>query len=420
MAIFIPPSSRADHNGITPLPPCLAEHPTAIINYRWQPHDENNPPDIPFYWPAPLHDVLFGYSWLADNLGVTNTETSGANGNNNAPTPRSVYVYGSYLGASLAASLALTESHVPNSTQRMTIRGLIAHNGIYNWTMFLPDHPIHWFIPKSKIKNKPQDTENTLSIPVEEEGIFTQLKHQTSALFANPANLFDPFASPCLFFHSSNLYVPDDFTTPLSVSLSQLPPTLAEAANKSATDSEDPESASALLARAAALAKRSRPLRKGYLRFPPRNSTLRLPDTLLLYDAPRQHKLPPSAAGSSNGALPRRRGRASRDEELFVESKNNFKVQAFELAGLMRRSLGMVKFRRRVVDEGEEEENQGLEDEEVWGREIERRVRVGEVASSASGWEDSGDGWGGMEGGLGEDGDEEVREWLRDKIDEEL
>lgn len=103
-----------------------------------------------------------------------------------------------------------------------------------------------------------------------------------------------------------------------------------------------------------------------------------------------------------------------------MESKNNFKVQAFELAGLMRRSLGMVKFRRRVVDEGEEEENQGLEDEEVWGREIERRVRVGEVASSASGWEDSGDGWGGMEGGLGEDGDEEVREWLRDKIDEEL
>src|SRR5690348_7668693 len=123
-----------------------------------------------------------------DNLG-SGTDLSKA--------PRPAYIYGSYLGASIAAGLALTESHVPALSRPMTIRGLIAHNGIYNWTMFLPDHPIHKLRAKSAPKRKRRSIVldhlpiiEEKPVPFEEEGIFTELKAYTPALFAEPSNLF--------------------------------------------------------------------------------------------------------------------------------------------------------------------------------------------------------------------------------------
>ncbi|KAK4134986.1 hypothetical protein BT67DRAFT_288634, partial [Trichocladium antarcticum] len=311
LAIFIPPFSPPGAEP-TPLPPCLRDHPAAVLNYRWPLQGEEDP-ESPLHWPTPLHDVLFGYSWLAANLGVTRNDTAGPPDTTPGPVSRSAYVFGSYLGASLAAGLALTESHFANPLQPMTVRGLIAHNGIYNWTMFLPDHPIHKPKPKppsAKGRRRgllPLSTldDDTPPTPTEEDGVFAELKHHAPALFSAPAHLFDPFASACLFFHSPNLHVPDDFTTPLAASTSdwtnaidalatQTPPggqpqttTSAAAANAHA-HAHDPDSADALLAHATLLAKQARPPRKGYMVFPPRQSTLRLPDALLLYDAPRK------------------------------------------------------------------------------------------------------------------------------------
>ncbi|KAF3357183.1 hypothetical protein VdG1_05983 [Verticillium dahliae VDG1] len=112
------------------LPDFLAPFPTAVINYRWtgpssltSSHTAPSTQDefkAPLYWPTPLHDVLFAYSWLLENLRPENQAR------------RAIYLYGTYLGATLAAALALTESHKHEPT---AVRGFAAYNGVYNWTM---------------------------------------------------------------------------------------------------------------------------------------------------------------------------------------------------------------------------------------------------------------------------------------------
>ncbi|KAH6843136.1 hypothetical protein B0I37DRAFT_448490 [Chaetomium sp. MPI-CAGE-AT-0009] len=418
LVILIPPVSQPRPDSVAPIPACFHDYPTAVINYRWQSYDEDKRPAIPLHWPTPLHDVNFGYSWIMDNLG---------SGTGLATKPRPAYVYGSYLGASLAAGLALTESHLPARSRPMTIRGLIAHNGIYNWTMFLPDHPIH----KLKLKPRPNGKNRGFPLPlptinddpIEEEGIFTDLKDHAPALFVDPSNLFDPFASACLFFHSPELYVPDDFTTPLTAtdglspafnaaidalanrepspspssppsSTSSSPSSTATSSSsssesESASDSEpeeeaqEEESAAAILARAALLAKQRKPARKSYLVFPPRGGTLRLPSTLLIHSAPTQ------------------------PQDNKNRGSNNFAVQANQLAGLMMRSLDMYEFGHRPG--------------EVVGWEWE-----GEEATVGGGGERKGERWNAIErreeeGELGLDGKGEVvvGEWLREKIDED-
>jgi hypothetical protein len=450
LVIFIPPFSQPAE--ATPLPSCFWDYPAAVINYRWQAPEGHDRPQAPFHWPTPLHDINFAYSWIKDNLGA-GTDVSTA--------PRPAYVYGSYLGATLAAALALTESYVPVAGHSMTIRGLIAHNGIYNWTMFLPDHPIHSIKPKSKRKkgnNFPLSLRAFLEppTPVEEEGIFTTLKDQTPALFSTPANLFDPFASPCLFFHSPNLHVPDDFTTPLTASTSSLPSDFTAAvdalANHSRSPSEpftspsdiDPESADAdaLLEAATLRAKLLKPPRKGYLTYPPLPSSsssfpsssssppLRIPPTLFLYSTPRV---------SSSSAKPNWKPRPLR---------NSFAFQASELAGLMLRSVDMYEMsgHRRYGGGGRKGKGRGLEGEEMevmeqrqgefeevedhdgdrgveggWDRreEVERRVQTFEIKPAGKSKHGQGDG---EETGLGLDAgaEEVVGEWLRERIDEDF
>ncbi|KAK4241510.1 hypothetical protein C8A03DRAFT_12274 [Achaetomium macrosporum] len=445
LVIFIPPFSQPSPSITAPLPSCFADYPTAIIHYRWQAHERDHRPEIPLHWPTPLHDVSFGYSWIAANLG------SGSNG---SAAPRPAYVYGSYLGASLAAGLALTESHVPVRSLPMTIRGLVAHNGIYNWTMFLPDHPIH----KLKIRlGVPFVNVDDSPVPFDEEGIFTELKHQAPALFSDPSNLFDPFASACLFFHSADLHVPDDFTTPLfppssslsaeftaavdalagsSSSSSSSPFPSLDANNPGSAPEEEEESAESLLSKAATLAKQSNLPRKGYLVFPPRDSTLRLPPTLFLYDRPREYSSYSSSPHSSSHSpqSPFFAGRQlRRRRERTSTSQNNFRVQAMELIGLMMRSLDMHELRRRrpapwewEADPGSSSSTAG-DEEDARMREIERRVQSCELSSSSSSFpsleslmmvDKEGTGLGLQL--LGKEGEEMVAEWLRERIDEDF
>ncbi|KAJ4306028.1 hypothetical protein N0V88_000823 [Collariella sp. IMI 366227] len=334
LVIYIPPFSQLDPEHINP-PSCFEDYPTAVINYRWQAVKGDDRPEIPLYWPTPLHDVSFGYSWIAANLG------SGSDG---SAAPRPAYLYGSYLGAGLAASLAMTEAHSPMRGMPMTIRGLIAHNGIYNWTMFLPDHPLHNFKPpkprgRPRLHPLPLPDENP--VPIEEEGLFTELKDQTPGLFSNASNLFDPFASPCLFFHSPNLHIPDDFTTPLtpnttfSDEFSAAVDALANSSPSAASTSHgssprqlqtpppplhpstptEPETATTLLAAATALAKQLKPP-QGLPRLPratPRSAS----PTLFLYDRPWNYfLLPPRTRQQQRSCTPARPARQHEQEQL--------------------------------------------------------------------------------------------------------
>lgn len=155
----------------------------------------------PLHWPTPIHDVLFGYSWITQNLLPK------------YPKRKDVYICGSYLGASLAAGLALSESY-PHA--RMAVRGLITYNGIYDWTTFLPDHPIHRpkgddrILIESQLQKLNRDLDED-SGPAATSPIIAHYQRRLEDLFGSPSGLFDNFASACLFFHTAGLFVPPTF-----------------------------------------------------------------------------------------------------------------------------------------------------------------------------------------------------------------
>lgn len=355
--IYLPPFFHmGSGSGSGPvLPAFLEPYPTAVINYRWPesspdqnasaaPRQAYGGPKAasPLHWPTPLHDTLFGYSWIADNLSPPGSGR------------RDIYVYGSYLGASLAASLALTECY-PH--QRLAIRGLVAYNGIYNWTMFLPDHPIH------KSKGLEPLSREALETP---GSMFHYLKQQMPALFRSPANLFDPFASSSLLFHNPGLLIPDDFYP------SSLPSSFQRAVDELSLHPLDPDNADSTTPPPS-------PPRKGYLAFPPRQSTLRIPETLLLHESP-----PP---------LPRitARRRIRTAKKGPISGEHNFKMQAMELAGLMRRSVEKLELKERAKWDP---------DFEDWDDEVHGRVQVTDVGSADA------------EAELGTRGQGLVAEWL--------
>lgn len=315
LMIYLPPYASALPDEVPQIPAFLRRYPTAVINYRWAGYhpfeeletpvttatsepsaDESVPLVFPQRWPMPLHDTLQAYSWIAENLTPP------------AHTRRDVYVYGSYLGASLATSLSLTENH-PH--QRMGVRGCIAFNGIYNWTMFLPDHQINRS-PSTKAANV---LENILGQPT--DPTLQDLKQYLPDLFGEPSNLFDPFASACLFFHTPGLLVPQEFDKPADPVVSML-------GSVAVAGDEAQEAIRALLQ-----VMLDKPPRRSPLAFPPRKSTLKIPETLLLHTT-----LPPLPA-----TFQKRKRKAV--------TTNQFKTQAHELAALMRRSLEKLELKDR-------------------------------------------------------------------------
>ncbi|KAI0142859.1 hypothetical protein GGR57DRAFT_485066 [Xylariaceae sp. FL1272] len=335
LLIYLPPFSNAGPvTNLAQLPRFAQKHATAVIHYRWtEPSyedavekdkalDDGDPFGQPFQagWPAPVHDTLKAYSWIVDNLAP------------NSYARRDMYVYGSYLGASLATSLALTEAH-PH--ERMGIRGCIAYNGIYNWTMFLPDHPI------SKTAMPRNLFEEILHTPGDPD--FQELKKMAGMWFMKPDNLFDPFASPCLFFHTPGLHVPPSFD---ESALSD-----GEYSTEALWLSEDDDEVP--------LPKPTKSPRKSPLVFPPRKSTLKIPEMLLLHDTPPP--LPPSQL--------RRQQRRTKQN-----LGNNFRTQADELAGLMRKSVNRVELRER---------SRWDEDFDEWDDEAHRRIQVLDVGHNA-------------------------------------
>ncbi|KAH8170830.1 hypothetical protein LIA77_09611 [Sarocladium implicatum] len=328
--VYLPPLPLHTGEQVN-LPDVLQPWPVAVIRYRWSNAAEDQDVQDPLHWPTPVHDMGFAFAWLQDTLTPDKVNR------------RDVYVYGSHLGASLAASLGLTESH---AHAKFGVRGVIAYNGVYNWTMFLPDHRINKSTSKSKKKTAPPPQ------PLEGSHMHA-LQEKLPDLFDRPAQMFDPFASPSLFFHGPGLLIPKSFII----------------------SSDEADALETLISGQPETVGAAKAPRRSHLVFPPRKSTLKIPNTLLLHDTANlvtEHQTKRST----------RRG-------------NSFETQAEELGDMMRRSVDKVelKMRSRWDDEMD-----GMEGE------AERRVRIVDIGEER------------QDLSLGEEGQRIVQDWLDENV----
>lgn len=248
--------------------------------------------------------------------------------------------------------------------------------------------------------------------------------------FNQPANLFDPFASPVLFFHTAGMLVPTSFTERSSPNMSQGFTDAVDALSSSSTpgaedpydqayvysDPEDPpppapyedietdlgidtgptedtntDTSSSVdddsSTDPAPSGSPPKPPRRGYVAFPPRASSLKIPDTLLMHTTPPPG---PSVPETIQGGQRRRLALWKR----LKTAENSFGTQALGLAGLMRRSVNLYELRERAKWDVEFA---------GWETEAPRRVQVQDV---------------GVRGGfgLGARGEEVAARWLGGKL----
>lgn len=402
------------------LPSFLHQYPTATIHYRWSsgrdevrssddavdPHPEAHgiqPIPTPLRWPTPISDTLAAYDFLRK------TFSPSARSGGSSLKRRDIYVHGSYLGASLGASLALTETYVH---EPVAIRGLSAYNGLYNWTTFLPDHPINRISHDDKVSGALVKTYNRANEDV------AQLRDLMPALFGSPENLFDPFASSVLFFHTAGMMVPPSFTERYSPQRmlkrilgkssqkvqiddddwsnyvysdpEDLPPPvpypeaeveLEEGIECEQKDDHNASDASSTANDVVSLANGPSPpsaaatitsdlepttWRKGHYRYPPRQSVLSIPQTLLLHST-----APPLPEISSLVAHAQR----SVVFKKLRNAENSFGAQALALGSLMRRSVNKYEVQPRMKWDDESANLVG---------EAARRVRIEEAGKKSA------------------------------------
>ncbi|UKZ79266.1 hypothetical protein TrVFT333_007016 [Trichoderma virens FT-333] len=344
LIVHLPPLPESA-NGVKRLPEFLYDWPVASINYRWTTERLNAPSqeDDEFLdtagWPVPMHDVAFAYQWIAEALAPPNYGRGG------------IYVYGSHLGAGLAMSLSLTEAH-PH--KRFCVRGVAAYNGIYNWTMFLPGH-------KTLGTKSVRDAMRAIRRSNGNARI-DSLQKRLVSLFDEPTNLFDPFASPSLFFHNPGLPIPESFYA--SAEFAGIVRTMKGEKSDGTETSTTP--------------------RRSYLVFPPRASTLKIPETMLLHDAP---------AGSSLHQPQPKMTKATASSFKVHDTRHTFMAQADEMASLMRRSIAKVELKERARWD---------EDVHLLAAEPERRIKVVQVGQEQEG----------EELGLNDAGQQAVSDWL--------
>ncbi|KAK5987724.1 hypothetical protein PT974_11857 [Cladobotryum mycophilum] len=313
LIVHIPPFAFRDESSVRPIPGFLRD------------------------WPVAIHDTAFAFRWITENLMPPN------NGRGN------IIVYGSYLGASLAASLSLTETR---SHSRFSIRGFAAYNGIYNWTMFLPDHQINI----TKISPK---SATVMTTPYQSTHM-NNLQKRIESLFDTPSNLFDPFASPSLFFHTPGILVPSSFYM-----------SATEAAMLNAKTGYEKLFIKAL-----------RPPQQAHLTFPPVDSMLKIPQALLLHDS------------ISTNPPQRRQAKPARYARMAVDA-HNFRAQAKDLSTFMKRSIDIIE----LTDQGEWDD-----DVEQLAGEAHGRVQVADVGQERKDLD------------LSEAGQNILLSWIRDRI----
>ncbi|KAF7889264.1 uncharacterized protein EAF01_010757 [Botrytis porri] len=371
LVIYLPPYPSSTLSSFHPPSWLLNSYPVINIPYRW-----SHSPKTSFRkqrshaFPIPLHDTLQAYSWLLKSylpslLPEPKPLDSTCFYNNPKPIQRPLLIYGSYLGGTLATSLALTESFT-SSFLPTKIHSLIVHNGIFDWTPIstTPDPSIFHSQSADSSQNLSYNRLSTLDLYQSSPWTTLTLHALKTRLFSSPSQTFDPFASPILFFRTSGISVPQRWpiSPPASPSPSSFSPTQASSpkstdsieadnfspypdphspypdpSNEYATEEEkgeEEESQEALIES-----------RKSNLIFPPTKSSLRIPRSLFTY-----------SSSSFSGEKTHGISQKITQDEGKLEEKNErekehdiFKQQAQQLTKLMRRSVVMHELKERVL-----------------------------------------------------------------------
>ncbi|KLJ11641.1 hypothetical protein EMPG_13181 [Blastomyces silverae] len=205
---FIDDTKKSTYADLLPSPQHALASTTfstvVTVNYRLG-HVEENGEQKRYYYPGPVHDTLAGFDWVFEHL-----------------KPNRLCVFGKHIGGSLAVMLALTE---PRS-----VTAVAAHEPMCDWTS-LDDYCLKTDpVPEQGIAvdgihgDGSSHGENTT--PIEEQTAkrrgrkkkipsppedLVPLLEARSALFRNPDNYFDSFASPVLLLRSAGKDTPKIF-----------------------------------------------------------------------------------------------------------------------------------------------------------------------------------------------------------------
>jgi hypothetical protein len=297
-------------------------------------------------------------------------------------------VYGSHLGATLATSLSLTEA-IASKSHPVRISGLIARNGIYDWTGIASSKP-------------PETEEYELGLGGDvwnwDENELYGLREK---LFSNPAGSFDTFASPVLFFRTAGVSVlmrwPGSSSSDSPSATEPYQEYLIDSAEPSPFhpdfDSEFSVERSPGSEQQTSISDSQSTPKKGdvdeeveiarisHLKFPPRDSGLKIPRSLFL-TTPSSYsstvKTPPSFTKSSLKA-------SLRGEETTPRS------QAEQMSRLMQRSVLLHEFKERALWDESLDPHAAADD----------RVQLYSLSES---------------GKLDEEGTNMIEEWIEDSL----
>ncbi|KAE9380739.1 hypothetical protein N431DRAFT_362763 [Stipitochalara longipes BDJ] len=447
LIIYLPPTGVHLQTSHPAIPRYLFHSSVALasINYRWNipssssPTANPTPPSSPsptllsnhpsfktHAFPTPLHDILHAYTQLLSLVSSPSPpQTSPSSRSPFSPRPRTFYapnsptktvqrpilIYGSYLGAGLATSLALTESFA--SKQLPTrIAGLVVSNGVYDWSEVATTTSSP---PFSLNQPDPFDADSG-----DGDWDSKTLYRLREKLFSNPGGAFDPFASPILFFRTAGLGVPktwpvpESSSPPDSSSTSPSPPSqsssplIAHDEESTFYPTPDPSLVTDMDIEELEMERRGgrdggslelEVSRRANLKFPPKDSGLKIPRLLFLYSEPHSEdrSAPVSTSAGRSAASKQARKQARRkpnagldvfEEHVEGEGEVTARGQAEEMVRLIRRSIVLHEFKERVQwDEDLDPESAAKE-------------RVGISALSGVGKEDT-----------------VVREWIKDVLD---
>ncbi|KAN0120117.1 hypothetical protein V8E51_002325 [Hyaloscypha variabilis] len=386
LIIYLPPTGVHLRSGHPPIPSYLFHHSAALatINYRWNiPSPTTNSTKSPsptlsthpsfktHAFPTPLHDTLHAYTHLLSLLSSSSQpQTPSSSSSPFSPRPltfygqtatkaiqRPILLYGTYLSASLATSLALTETftskHLPTR-----IAGLLVRDGFYEWTSIATSSPppAPFLSPESGDGGWDSKT----------------LFHLRDKLFSTPDSAFDAFASPVLFFRTAGLGVPkmwpvssSEPSSSTSPSPSSNPLMLHDEDESTFYPRPDPSLVTDMDIEEFETGRRGRDggtlelevSRKANLKFPPRDSGLKIPRSLFLYTSPEasprteQEKEGEQAKVGTTQKQARRQARRKVDVHVDLDAQSEEispRVQAEEMVRLMRRSVQLHEFKERV------------------------------------------------------------------------
>jgi hypothetical protein len=367
LIIYLPPTGTHLRSQYPPIPSFLRTPFAALaqINYRWNiPFSSSSNPapkllsSQPSYanhpFPTPLHDILHAYTYLLKHhLPRFSPSQPAPNFNSNSQPRRTLYglsqtslpkqvqrpllIYGSFLGGTLATSLALTESF-SSKQLRTTISGLIARDAVFDWTgISTSETPLQ---PSPELETEWDAWERWDA---------TTLHALKKRLFANPASTFDSFASPLLFFRTAGLAVPSssswDPPTPPSSSPNPVP-----TSSSPPSDEKEEEWSPHIINEYKLLMEEGIPgkriqefedpvTRRANLKFPPRESGLVLPRSLFLTTPSQSSPSPPNSK-----TPPSKKGKKEEEEGEITPQ-----AQAQQMAKLMRRSVLLHEFKERKL-----------------------------------------------------------------------